>query len=231
MRKVMVLPGAFSSLIISMFKSHGYEPVAKLDDQVDLLVFSGGEDVDPFFYNHDKHKTTYSNFSKDQREIDQYLLAQEFGIPCVGICRGGQLLHIMNGGTMWQDVNMHGRDHMAKTHGTNIEVLLSSMHHQMLMPNSKTENILLLTAHEATKKAKMSALDDQARHTPLETVRYVSKANPDEDIEALYYPETNCLCFQPHPELSVNEHTGKYKPMVDLFFSYIEQYSFDKDVT
>lgn len=231
MRKVMVLPGAFSSLIISMFKSHGYEVVTKLDDQIDLLVFSGGEDVDPFFYNHDKHKTTYSNYAKDQREIDQYLLAQEFGIPCVGICRGGQLLHIMNGGKMWQDVNNHGADHVAHTHGTNIEVLLSSMHHQMLMPNDSTENIVLLTANISTRKARMSEMDNQARHVPTETVRHVSKDHPDDDIEALFYPETNCLCFQPHPELSMTDRSDKYKPMVDLFFSYIDQYSFDKDVT
>lgn len=229
MRKVMVLPGAFSSQIISIFKSRGFEPVSKLDDDLDLLVFSGGEDVDPFFYGHDKHKRTYSNYSKDQREIDQYLIARELGIPCVGICRGGQLLHILNGGKMWQDVDMHGQDHIAHTHGTNIEVLLSSMHHQMMMPNPDTENIVLLTAHVSSKKAKMSEMDSQARHVPVETVRHVSKTNPDEDIEALYYPETNCLCFQPHPELSVGEPTGKYKPMVELFFSYIEQYSFDKD--
>lgn len=229
MRKVMVLAGAFSSLIQSLFREQGYEIVNKLDESLDLLVFSGGEDVDPFFYGHDTHKSTYSNYNKDQREIDQYLLAKELGIPCVGICRGGQLLHVMNGGTMWQDIDMHGRDHIARTHGTNIEVLLSSMHHQQMNPDSPNEYIILLTANEATQKKKMSVMDNQAGHVPVETVRYC-KTSKDDDIEALFYPETNCLCFQPHPELYMSNHAEKYKPMVDLFFSYIDQYSFDKDV-
>jgi anthranilate/para-aminobenzoate synthase component II len=130
---------------------------------------------------------------------------------------------------MWQDVDMHGRDHMARTFGTNIEVLLSSMHHQMMMPNKETENIILLVANESTKKERMSEMDDMAGHVPNVTVRYSNNAHPDDDIEALYYPETNCLCFQPHPELYMSSKQEKYKPMVDLFFSYINQYCFDTE--
>lgn len=225
-KKVKVTNGAFVGLINSLFQSRDYELTDRIED-ADLLVFSGGEDVDPFFYDTATHPTTRSNYNKDQREMHLYHQAKELGLPCVGICRGAQLLHILNDGELWQDVDNHGRTHKAYTFGTNIPVVVSSMHHQMLRPNSKRENIILLYANEATKKRTMSVLDPLNEVKPYEISRLVNTMYKDDDIEALVYPDTNDLCFQPHPELYMGGREEQLKPMVDLFFNYINTYCFN----
>ena len=43
------------------------------------------------------------------------------------------------------------------------------------------------------------------------------------DVEAVYYPHTACLCFQPHPEFHGMEELAKY------FFSLVNRYISFKD--
>lgn len=56
--------------------------------KADLAVFSGGEDITPALYGRKPHPTTYSNALRDGREMDEFRIANELGIPLVGICRG-----------------------------------------------------------------------------------------------------------------------------------------------
>ena len=62
----------------------------------DLVLFAGGEDVDPSLYNEKPHTTTYSNINRDISEKKIYQKAKYLGIPCIGICRGNQFLCVMN---------------------------------------------------------------------------------------------------------------------------------------
>lgn len=57
-------------------------------EKADLVLFTGGEDVDPSFYNEPRHYYTYTNINRDKREIEIYNRAQQLGIKCLGICRG-----------------------------------------------------------------------------------------------------------------------------------------------
>src|SRR5690606_10288046 len=91
---------------ISMFTKRGWKEAENVFD-ADLMLFCGGSDVDPSYYNHNKHSTTYSNIERDKHETKKWELAKELGIPCAGICRGGQFLHVMNGGELYQNVDGH----------------------------------------------------------------------------------------------------------------------------
>jgi gamma-glutamyl-gamma-aminobutyrate hydrolase PuuD len=120
-----------------------------------------------------------------------------------GICRGGQFLNVMNGGKMWQHVNNHAMAgvHPAENIKTGEVIDVTSTHHQMMRPSE--QGVILLTASLSTRKETA-------------TERVLGKK--ESDIESVFYPKTNNLCFQPHPEyVSVNH------PCQVLFFRYLKE--------
>lgn len=191
-----------------MFTNRGYDITDDLDE-ADLIQFTGGEDVSPYLYGQKVHPYTRSNHHRDKEEIKLFNAAQERGILCAGICRGGQFLNVMNEGSMWQNVNNHGTPHTAKVTGTGATLKVSSTHHQMMIPGK--DGIFLLTASESITRERMGE---------NQTLRSVNKSKFSDDIEAVYYPNTSSLCFQPHPE-----YPG-FKDCTDLYFTFINQYLF-----
>lgn len=179
-----------------MFTDWGWEKAASLP-VADLVVFTGGEDVTPFLYGEPRHPATYSNMRRDMNEVRIFkLLASDK--PKVGICRGGQFLNVMCGGRLWQDVDNHatGFMHMMReVSGAKRTLQVTSTHHQMMIPKGNYE--LLGVASESTEKAngsrtvKFTPDLDGSKHTDAWL-----------DVEVVYYPEHNALCYQPHPEYS-----------------------------
>lgn len=60
--------------------------VDKVED-ADIVLFTGGEDVDPSLYNCEKHPTTNSNIRRDLREKEIFEKVRPDQV-CIGICRG-----------------------------------------------------------------------------------------------------------------------------------------------
>jgi hypothetical protein len=201
--KVYIVGG--DGAIQRMFERAGWEVVADAL-QADVFQFTGGSDVSPFLYGEKNHRTTGNDPRRDLIEMGYYQLAHMLGKPCIGICRGGQFLNVMNGGKMWQHVNGHA------IHGTHVayvigvdgdvidEVQVTSTHHQMMREGER--GAVLVRANEATW---------------LENDTIKTKADPGyPDVECVWYPDTNSLCFQPHPEYGVQSCT-------DLYFQLIER--------
>lgn len=188
----------------TMFDVMGHENVTELDE-TDIVCFVGGEDVDPALYNHHAHPSTFINKARDVYEQMIYWKALERGIPMVGICRGGQFLNVMNGGEMYQDVDGHnGGYHEAWIGDAPLPVKVNSVHHQMMIPNYYLTGVqVLLRAKESKDKMQMSRLDS---YKNMVHTYPAHKAYPT-DCEALFYPDTRCLCYQPHPEY--NNHLDK----------------------
>jgi gamma-glutamyl-gamma-aminobutyrate hydrolase PuuD len=214
--KVYIVYGGDSdALIEEMFKKMGWTLTDNIID-ADLIQFGGGEDVNPALYKEHKHSTTHFNNERDEREIAIYNQAQELGIACAGICRGGQFLHVMNGGSLWQDVEGHGFTHKVRT-PYSYEIDVSSTHHQMMRidSNSSPERIILLRANQSKVKESMSSkgLNPYVIRSRITTMNW-------DDIEAIYYPSTNSLCYQPHPE-----YEGAYNDTCrSLYFHFIKNY-------
>lgn len=61
--------------------------VDKLEN-ADLILFTGGEDVDPSLYKCKKHSRTYSNVNRDLEEKSIFEKINPNTQICVGICRG-----------------------------------------------------------------------------------------------------------------------------------------------
>lgn len=105
MNKVLVLKGDSYKAVGEMFARHGYSVTYDVSElsTVAVCVFTGGSDVSPYIYGEEPDGARGCDPIRDEIEVALYNDAKSQGIPCVGICRGGQLLNVLNGGTMIQD--------------------------------------------------------------------------------------------------------------------------------
>ncbi len=73
--------------------------------QMDGFVFSGGSDLDPFYYDEEPHRDLAEIAPRrDFFEIELAKLVLSGDKPAVGICRGLQLFNVAAGGTLHQDL-------------------------------------------------------------------------------------------------------------------------------
>ncbi len=197
-----------------MFINYGWAIVNNINE-ADLVVFTGGPDVSPELYSEGMHPNNLVDTKRDEKELEIYEQAQEMGLYCVGICRGAQFLHVMNGGSLLQDVDNHTEPHLTNVFGFPKDVKVSSTHHQMMFPNSPESHMVVMSNPPlTTKKEKV---------TPEGTVFGVS--NFLDDVESIYYPDADCLCFQPHPE---HENDDCRRVFFYLIRNYLFQEKDDK---
>jgi putative glutamine amidotransferase len=82
-------------------------------EDFDGVLFAGGEDVDPTFYDEPKrYSTVKTDHTRDEFELGLLDAAREGRIPVLGICRGMQMINIKFGGTLYQDLK---RDNYSET--------------------------------------------------------------------------------------------------------------------
>lgn len=206
-----------------MFVDQGWS-IADNIEESDLVQFVGGADVGPALYGHQMHRTTYINKSRDDHEMNVFFKALELGIPMAGICRGGQFLNVMCGGTMYQDVNghaMHGT-HKAWIKDAVLPVMVTSTHHQMMKVNQKVENIVLMSAGQSTRKVEMGPL----QYESVKEIVHFPRLDEFTDVECVFYPENRCLCFQPHPEYG-GSHV---KETLEVYFNFLDTYIFSEAI-
>lgn len=71
---------------------------------LDALIISGGNDISPEHYGGDIDARVKSDPERDQLEMEWIEHALEKKIPLLGICRGAQLINVVLGGTLHQDI-------------------------------------------------------------------------------------------------------------------------------
>lgn len=206
-KKKVFIQGPGAVAYIQMFLKHGGFFGARHIEEADLVCFTGGEDVDPSLYGQKPGPMTHYNPKRDTYDRQAFDLARENDIMMVGICRGGQLLNVLNGGTMWQHVNGHAGvgTHELLDLETGEVVQVTSTHHQMMQPAESAKVIGV-------------AFESQMRMSEGTKVAWRRTSADEEDYEVLWYPKTKSLCFQPHPEFRPGECR-------DYFFNILERVS------
>jgi gamma-glutamyl-gamma-aminobutyrate hydrolase PuuD len=186
-------------LVEKMFKRHSdLFSLVSNPKLARVFVFTGGPDIDPGFYNeHPIEECGPPDKDRDCFEEKVYIEVEEPPFIKIGICRGAQFLNVMNGGSLWQHVDNHTTSHpiiIQKTKSFDNKGLVSykavtSTHHQMMRPNlSGGAELIAYTNRAIVRKAAGS------QHI----------GNIFNDAEVVFYPDTNSLCFQPHPEYDTN---------------------------
>lgn len=162
-------------------------------EDADVVLFTGGEDVDPSIYGCKKHSTTYSNLQRDVKEKELFGKIRQDQLA-LGICRGSQFLCVMNGGILVQDCTNHAS---SKTHPIdNGEVMyeITSTHHQMQYPYN-----LPSTDYDLLYK---SSIPLSNRYSGDQINSDLIESNGEPEI-VLYHKDglPKCLAVQGHPEM------------------------------
>jgi putative glutamine amidotransferase len=112
------------------------------------LVVGGGNDISPEHYGGDIRQQVRLDPDRDRLEIEWIEHALERGLPMLGICRGAQLINVVLGGNLHQDIRdmrrlTHNRPGLLPTKRVRLEpdsrlagvcrrdrLLVNSLHHQ-----------------------------------------------------------------------------------------------------
>lgn len=100
--KAVVGSGGVPVILPPLFDADG---AASAVGGLDGLLFTGGHDIDPSYYQEEKHPAIGKISA--ERDISEFLLMKEAaaaGKPVFCICRGFQLLNVFFGGTLYQDL-------------------------------------------------------------------------------------------------------------------------------
>lgn len=164
--------------------------------KADVIQFTGGEDVSPNLYGEDKHPATGNNPRRDELCLELFDMALNKGKAMTGICRGGQYLNVANGGKMFQHCDGHALygTHKALIVESGLMVDVTSTHHQIIRPN-RAKGIVLMEADRLGQFKEHMVVEKEWQHAA-----FINNAVEEDDVEAVYYPDTNSLCYQPHPE-------------------------------
>ena len=89
-----------------IFPSVAPELAASYLDLFDGIIFAGGADVDPTFFNEEPHlKLGPTYLKRDRFEVALLKEAVAANKAIMGICRGMQLINIALGGSVYQDLS------------------------------------------------------------------------------------------------------------------------------
>ena len=156
MKNVAITNGAFSNSILRrVVKSENKGQIItekKNLDSFDVVIFSGGSDINPTIYNEENVYSYISKFSKARDEFELSILKEIIGNhrwKIIGICRGHQLINAFLGGKLVQEISnikRHKGVHELK-HPTGIVgkffKSVNSIHHQGVL---KEGNNLKITS-------------------------------------------------------------------------------------
>lgn len=213
-KRVFVCPkgvGVYSTK--TLFRDAGYTIVDSPNEQFDAAVWVGGTDICPYVYGEKPITQTQSwDSDRDLEEIRFYKSLSPW-TPKIGICRGAQLLNVLGGGTLVQDVDNHAIQgtHPIIFNGFTKDdpdetIEINSRHHQMMVP---PDDITMMLGYATITSKRVTA----------DKVQNINREKPESDDlidpEILYIWTNNSLCFQAHPEDS-------HKPTRDLFLRCVE---------
>lgn len=197
--------GADVELTNRMYLSFEVE-IAESIWEADLVHFAEGPDVCPSLYGQPVSHHCNMDVERDHKEVLIWKLAKKYDLPCVGVCRGAQFLHVMNGGALFQHVEGHEKGfHDIYDFRTEKMVRVPSMHHQMMdIRDLKEKHEVLAAAACCNKTIRLFHTGHEGVSYPMLHKHYKSgKSIHSEyhDPEVIYFPNSNDLCAQFYPQM------------------------------
>jgi putative glutamine amidotransferase len=162
------------------------------------LLLTGGADVDPVRYGDaDRHDTVEIDAERDEYEFALARYALDHDVPLLAICRGVQLLNVVAGGTLVQDIPsgltttvLHRQAEtpaVSSTHAHDIDILPNTRLHGLLDGAARPQIPVNSRHHQSVRSLAPGFV--------------VSATAPDGVIEAIEKPSADfCIGVQWHPE-------------------------------
>lgn len=170
-------------------------------EALDGIMFSGGEDVDPARYGETVLNGTVEIDSL--RDRSDFLLARAAiasGKPVLAICRGSQLLNVVLGGTLYQDIPTQCPDALRHSDG--------AMHDIGLAEGSVLARIY------GPDSLNVNSMHHQAVKDPAPGITITGRA-ADGTVEAWETP--NIWAVQFHPEKMLRAGDERWIPLFEAF--------------
>lgn len=200
------------SYVDAIYKSGGIpvvlpilKDVSAIREQVKLLdgiVLSGGRDVDPHFYGEEPLEKLEAIFpERDVHETALIKAATDLKKPIFAICRGMQILNVVYGGTLYQDISYAPGEHIK--------------HYQIGTPYQATHSIkidkssTLFRMADKLEVERVNSFHHQALKKLADGLKVVATA-PDGIIEAVEGSNEDgmfILGVQFHPEMMYDKST------------------------
>ena len=169
-------------------------------EDADIIMFTGGCDINPRLYNCKPHVTTWYNNDRDAREVKAFYSTKPNQL-CIGTCRGAQLFTALLGGKLVQDVSGHeGTYHSLKLVSNKFgnllpeETFVTSIHHQMMYPyemNPAHYDVLYTSKNHISQYYLGDGIDPD-----------VVIKNGEPELVLYHLPNAPvCLGIQGHPEM------------------------------
>jgi microsomal dipeptidase-like Zn-dependent dipeptidase/gamma-glutamyl-gamma-aminobutyrate hydrolase PuuD len=171
-------------------------------DNLDGLIVTGGKDVNPLWYREEPLQQLGGvDPLRDEYEIKLIKLAADRNVPLLGICRGEQLINVVFGGTLYQDIPSQRTGKPLIKHVQQMPGEYAS-HHVSIAPGSQLAAII------GEGSQDVNTFHHQAVKDIAPGFR-VAAYSPDSIVEAIEaWPERPVMGVQWHPEaLSVKDTT------------------------
>lgn len=181
------------------------EIIQQLAEQFDGFLFTGGHDVNPELYG-EKVEQTCGAICHERDIMEERLLNEVLRLdkPVFGICRGLQLINVLLGGTLYQDIPTQFQAdklimHQQKPPYTRPVHSVSIEKGSMLEKLIHTESLMVNSYHHQGIKELASSLETAA-------------IAEDGLIEAFTMPNKKfALAVQWHPEFSYQEDDYSFR--------------------
>ena len=191
----------------SSISNHGGTPIPLVYDNksmnsileiIDGLVITGGAfDIDPKYYSEKrKYKNILIKNIRTEFEIKICKLSLKKNIPVLGICGGQQLINVVYGGSLVQDIKKE---------------LSSFIEHEQKNPRDKVSHSVNLDLKSKLYKIikKSSIKVNSAHHQSIKNAGKgltINAIAPDGVIEGIEDPSKKfCIGVQWHPEFMIKE--------------------------
>lgn len=178
-------------------------------DQIQGLILSGGHDVDPHLYGEEllpKIGTIWP--ARDQFDMKLLKLAEEKGIPVLGVCRGAQIINVAHGGSLYQDISYRKE--------------LTYKHMQGHTPDLPTHQMSVAADSKLAKVlGKTRFMVNSFHHQLIKDVAPDLKAVAKSDdgvVEGLENAAGNVLAVQWHPEML---HRNQQVAFMNNLFKFV----------
>lgn len=187
------------------------ESIREMVEHVDGVILSGGHDVNPYNYGEDPLLKIGEVFpERDVFDMEIYKTAVKFNKPVFGICRGFQIINVVNGGSLYQDLSYAD--------------FVKLKHDQQDNPSQATHSV---NFEEGTflreilgEENKVNSFHHQILKDVAPGFKVVAKS-PDGVVESIQKITEDCFVFgvQWHPEmLSV-----KYEDSQKVFDEFVKK--------